>query len=62
MGFYKSLKKELLEFCSKTSIQGMSNVGDTQQGIFFQLLWLFVVIASLIGAGICLKENVDGKI
>ncbi len=38
----------------------MSNVGDSQQGIFFQLLWLLVVIASIICAGICLKENVDG--
>lgn len=38
----------------------MSNVGDSQQGVFFQLLWLLVVIASIICAGICLKENVDG--
>jgi len=61
MGFYKSLKTELTEFCSKTSIQGMSNVSDSQQGIFFQLLWLLVVITSIICAGICIKENVEGN-
>jgi len=60
MGFYSSAKNELIDFCSRTSIQGLSNVSDSQQGIFFQFLWLLVVIGSLICAGICLKENVDG--
>jgi hypothetical protein len=61
MAFFKSLKNELVQFCSKTSIQGMSNVVDTQQGIFFRFLWFLVVITSIICAGICLKENVSGN-
>ncbi len=61
MDVYKILKNEFFKFCSKTSIQGMGNVGDTEQGLFFQIIWLVVVIASFTCAGICLKENVDGK-
>jgi hypothetical protein len=61
MGIYKLLKNEFIKFCSKTSIQGMGNVGDIEQGLLFQLIWLLVVTASITCAGICIKESVDGK-
>ena len=61
MGFFKELKKELLEFCSTTSIQGLSNVTDTKHGCLSQILWAIIVIIFFVFSGIGIKESVDGK-
>ena len=61
MGFFKELKKELLEFCSTTSIQGLSNVTDTKHGCLSQILWAIIVIIFFVFSGIGIKESVDGE-
>ena len=60
MAVLKIVRQEIVKFCSTTSIQGMRNVTDSEQGCFIQLLWIIVVVISFILSGICIKESIDG--
>jgi hypothetical protein len=57
----RSLREEFSDFCSTISIQGLRNVGDSNQGFCSRLLWLVVVAVSFVLAGICIKESLEGE-
>jgi hypothetical protein len=56
----KEFKNDLVDFCSTTSIQGMRNVTDSNQGCVSRAIWTIVIIASFVFSGICIKESIDG--
>jgi hypothetical protein len=62
MAIIKELQKELSEFCSQSTIHGMSNVSNANKSFYFRMIWLIIVIGGFILAGICIKESVDGNI
>jgi hypothetical protein len=57
----QEVMRDVEEFCSSTSIQGLRNVTDHKQGCFLRVLWLILVTVSFILSGICIKESIDGK-
>jgi hypothetical protein len=61
MAIIKELQKELSEFCSQSTIHGMSNVGNANKSFYFRMIWLIIVIGGFILAGICIKESVDSN-
>jgi hypothetical protein len=56
----REFKNELTEFCSTTTIQGLRNVTDSKQNVFSRIVWMIVVIALFICAGLSIKESIDG--
>ena len=55
------LRKDLIDFCSTTSIQGMRYVSDPNSGTFFRSIWFLIVVVSFTLSGICIKESFDGN-
>jgi hypothetical protein len=61
MSFLKEFRKDVFEFCSTSSIQGLSNVVDPKQSCFSRMLWMSVIVTSFILSGICIKQSIEGK-
>jgi hypothetical protein len=60
MSRLKLIREELKDFCSTVTIQGMSNISNSQKGIFLRMVWFVVVAASFIISGMCIKNSVVG--
>jgi uncharacterized membrane protein YqhA len=61
MSFIKEFRKDVLEFCSTSSIQGLSNVVDPKQSCLSRMLWIIVIATSFVLSGICMKQSIEGK-
>jgi hypothetical protein len=57
----RELQNELTEFCSTTTIQGLRNVTDSKQNVVSRIVWMIVVLALFICAGLSIKESIDGN-
>jgi hypothetical protein len=61
MSFLKEFRKDVLDYCSTSSIQGLSNVVDPKQSCLSRILWMSVIVASFVLSGICIKQSIEGK-
>ena len=61
MGISKEISNEVSQFLTKTSIQGMSNVADSDQHVVARIVWFVVVVVCLVFSGVCIKETIVGE-
>jgi hypothetical protein len=57
----RELQNDLTEFCSTTTIQGLRNVTDSKQNVVSRIVWMIVVVALFLCAGLSIKESIDGN-
>jgi hypothetical protein len=60
MSHLKMVQREFSNFCSTTSIHGMANIFDGKQNFVSRVLWIVIIVASFVAAGICIKASFDG--
>jgi hypothetical protein len=61
MEILAELRKDLTDFCSTTSIQGMRYLSDPNYGSISRFIWFLIVVVSFTLSGICIKESFDGN-
>jgi hypothetical protein len=60
MSHLKMVQREFSNFCSTASIHGMAKIFDGKQNFVSRLLWIVIIVASFVAAGICIKATFDG--
>jgi hypothetical protein len=61
MEILAELRKDLTDFCSTTSIQGMRYLSDPNYGSISRFIWFLIVVVSFTLSGICIRESFDGN-
>jgi hypothetical protein len=57
----KLVKTAFFEFCSTSSIHGLTQIADSSKPLAFRLIWFFVFITSIVYAIFIIANTVDGK-
>ena len=56
-----NLGKSFLDFCSESTIHGLSRVADVNQSIVVRVVWLVTICVSFVIAGIIIYNSFKGQ-